>query len=384
MSVDADSNFDPYYKWLGIPPTEQPPNYYQLLGLAMFESDADVIAAAADRQMGHVKSFTVGPYAAQSQLLLNELSKARVGLLNAKLKPVYDRQLRAQLAKSPPLAPTARPETCMEQPPRVVPRPSGPQQAAAPNVVARIVVRDPAHQRRRRRKSPIATNLATLSLGSCVIGGVLWYAASRRPDVTAEKEGDVTHDSDNANKLENGRGRLPEGSIRPPLPNGGTMPKRIGPRVDPPNPPGIPLEEDQRPEKSVLPDRPILTDKLFAEMPSAASLPDFDSGPLDLGVYARAGISPEDLQLQIVMPGYMSGGKRSFYAYRHCKTSGEVWWRLFYVSGDGRRDIIDGREVDDTMAVAVLRATDGVLSFAWLSGLPNSIVAVASKCACLG
>lgn len=31
-------NFDPYHKWLGIPPEEQPPHYYRLLGIKLFES----------------------------------------------------------------------------------------------------------------------------------------------------------------------------------------------------------------------------------------------------------------------------------------------------------------------------------------------------------
>ena len=38
--------FDPYHKWLGIPPKDQPPNHYRLLGIELFESDADVIATA--------------------------------------------------------------------------------------------------------------------------------------------------------------------------------------------------------------------------------------------------------------------------------------------------------------------------------------------------
>jgi hypothetical protein len=41
--------FDPYYRWLGIPPSAQPPNHYCLLGLVDFEPDPDVIASAADR-----------------------------------------------------------------------------------------------------------------------------------------------------------------------------------------------------------------------------------------------------------------------------------------------------------------------------------------------
>ena len=41
--------FDPYRKWLGIPPQEQPPNHYRLLGIGLFESDFDVISNASDR-----------------------------------------------------------------------------------------------------------------------------------------------------------------------------------------------------------------------------------------------------------------------------------------------------------------------------------------------
>lgn len=40
--------FDPYHKWLGIPPKAQPPNHYRLLGLELYEDDLEVIVAAAD------------------------------------------------------------------------------------------------------------------------------------------------------------------------------------------------------------------------------------------------------------------------------------------------------------------------------------------------
>ena len=39
--------FDPYYKWLGIPPKDQPPNHYRLLGIDLFTPDPDVIESAA-------------------------------------------------------------------------------------------------------------------------------------------------------------------------------------------------------------------------------------------------------------------------------------------------------------------------------------------------
>jgi hypothetical protein len=86
--------FDPYHKWLGIPSEEQPANHYRLLGVQVFESDLEVVASAADRQMSHVKTQAVGKYADHSQKLLNELAAARVCLLNPDRKAKYDAQLR--------------------------------------------------------------------------------------------------------------------------------------------------------------------------------------------------------------------------------------------------------------------------------------------------
>jgi len=88
----SDSNFDPYYQWLGIPPTERPINHYRLLGVELFEDNGDVIAHAADRQMSHLKSFATGPHASDSQQLLNALAKARLCLLNAEAKTAYARR----------------------------------------------------------------------------------------------------------------------------------------------------------------------------------------------------------------------------------------------------------------------------------------------------
>lgn len=73
--------FDAYRKWLGILPTEQPPDHYRLLGIVRFEDDADTISNAADRQMAHVRTFQTGPHSALSQKLLNEIAAARVCLL---------------------------------------------------------------------------------------------------------------------------------------------------------------------------------------------------------------------------------------------------------------------------------------------------------------
>ena len=94
--------FDAYHKWLSIPPDEQPPDHYRLLGVRAFEEDPEVIAAAADRQMMLLRTYQTGPNAPLSQRLLNEVAAARICLLNAEKKAVYDQQLRKQSAAKAP------------------------------------------------------------------------------------------------------------------------------------------------------------------------------------------------------------------------------------------------------------------------------------------
>lgn len=98
-----NDSFDPYLNWLGIRDPERPPNHYRLLGLEPFESDAQVIATAADRQMAHIRTFQGGQNAELSQQILNELSAAKLCLLHGDSKQQYDEQLKERL----PVAKTA-------------------------------------------------------------------------------------------------------------------------------------------------------------------------------------------------------------------------------------------------------------------------------------
>lgn len=96
------TDFDPYYVWLGIPPKNQPPDHYRLLGLEAFEPDLRVIESAADRQMAHVKTFQTGKNGPDSQRILTHLSQARQCLLNPQQKAAYDAALRQQYSMPPP------------------------------------------------------------------------------------------------------------------------------------------------------------------------------------------------------------------------------------------------------------------------------------------
>jgi hypothetical protein len=104
LEKQMNGGFDPYHKWLGIPPGDRPPDHYRLLGLAAFESDADVVAAAADRQMAHVRTYQSGPHADVSQQLLNELAAARLCLLSPDRRLTYDTALRRKSRPAPPPA----------------------------------------------------------------------------------------------------------------------------------------------------------------------------------------------------------------------------------------------------------------------------------------
>ena len=86
--------FDPYCQWLDIPESEQPPDHYRLLGVARFESDPNVISDAADRQLTHVRTFAIGSHGKESQRLLNDITRAKICLLDPQAKSDYDRSLR--------------------------------------------------------------------------------------------------------------------------------------------------------------------------------------------------------------------------------------------------------------------------------------------------
>eukprot|EP00456_Euglypha_rotunda_P036164 TRINITY_DN277_c0_g2_i4.p1 TRINITY_DN277_c0_g2~~TRINITY_DN277_c0_g2_i4.p1 ORF type:complete len:458 (-),score=55.50 TRINITY_DN277_c0_g2_i4:2359-3732(-) len=90
------SEFDAYRKWLGIPTKDQPPNHYRLLGIELFESDAELIEGAADKQMSHVRQYQSGAHANAAAKLLNELATARLCLLKPSTKKEYDAKLKSE------------------------------------------------------------------------------------------------------------------------------------------------------------------------------------------------------------------------------------------------------------------------------------------------
>jgi WD40 repeat protein len=86
-------SFDPYHKWFGISPNEQPPNYYRLLGIPLFESDPDIIEAAAASRALYLKTLNLGEHAAIATEMLNEVALARLTLITPSKRDEYNRSI---------------------------------------------------------------------------------------------------------------------------------------------------------------------------------------------------------------------------------------------------------------------------------------------------
>ena len=117
--------FDPYYKWFGIPPKEQPPHYYRLLGIGLFEADPEVITQAAEQRTLFLQSFRKGEQAVIAQKMQKKVAAAKACLLNPEKRAEYDISLRLQLRLQPVKSlPVATPlQTHSAPPPVVAPSP---------------------------------------------------------------------------------------------------------------------------------------------------------------------------------------------------------------------------------------------------------------------
>ncbi|HTN76192.1 MAG TPA: hypothetical protein VL096_13135 [Pirellulaceae bacterium] len=201
--------FDPYRKWLGIAPHEQPPHHYRLLGIAPFEDDPDVIQNAADRQMAHLRTYQGGKNGALSQKILNEISVANLTLLDPAKKAAYDAKLQellyaAEVADAPPahLPPPPAPAPPRRDLPPVAGAPEEPMPVGQPiAVVARSAPVMPvvgktragtSMSRVRRRNNNLVPMLVGLvGVGALLVGMLVFIVSQTAPqeDEPANKTG---------------------------------------------------------------------------------------------------------------------------------------------------------------------------------------------------
>ncbi len=119
------SNFDPYYHWLQIPPTERPINLYRLLGVKLFEPNLEVIKHAGRQRLLQLQAVQNGPNGPLAEKLINEIKKAGSTLLNVETKKVYDSQLQARVNSPGPhgTQPSTTTPLAPQQPAQLNPNP---------------------------------------------------------------------------------------------------------------------------------------------------------------------------------------------------------------------------------------------------------------------
>lgn len=212
------SEFDPYYQWLAIPPEEQPPNHYRLLGVPLFTQDKQLLEVAYDQRMTYVRQRAVGKYIDHSQKLLDELARARRTLLDPKARAAYEQSLRDELDGSDEPLPPA-PPVPIATTPRASPIPSG-ALSGAMKVPPPVPPAEP--QRAKSPKPAVDAGRSAVPwlpvvggglVGIAVLMGFIAFVVVWRPSVTGPAtKPDQPPTADLAPRIElPGNVRIPEG-----------------------------------------------------------------------------------------------------------------------------------------------------------------------------
>lgn len=232
-----DDSFDPYHRWLGIPPESQPADHYQLLGIGQFEDDPDVIANAADRQMAHIRTFQSGRRGPLSQQILNELSTANICLLNDERRAEYNEKLRAEQQTEPVKTAVAAPPA-----PRPSPAPAKKTSARAAAVLPAVSTsarhRGGSHQsiRRSARKKSSAGLVALIGGGlvgvAVLLIALLIFKGDGAPEVARSESDSPDAKKSNPIEAESTQPKVPSGSPSRKSPNLPVAEKKKRPEDD--------------------------------------------------------------------------------------------------------------------------------------------------------
>jgi hypothetical protein len=261
------ANFDPYHKWLGISPREQPPNHYRLLAIDLYESDPEVIDSAANRQMSYLQELASGPNVKHAQKLLNEIAAARVCLLDEDQRDDYDTELKNQNGAIQEADEQAQSKPSRPQPTATaVKKETRPAKAASrtdkkPIATASPIVvgargssdqRRAAHHTGRKSNSQTAIVASVILVGILVLGGIALALTlggdsedalakggdSKKPEVTqvAKRDGRAKHEQDDTPTVKpDDKGENQPSDIPEPGSNPDPKPTEPNDEKDPPN-----------------------------------------------------------------------------------------------------------------------------------------------------
>lgn len=115
----AQQSFNPYEYWLGIAGA-QPTNFYELLGVRLFENNVQAISQAIDARTMQIRGVRPGLHVAEWERVLAQLNLAKAALLDPAAKARYDATLRGNGTQA---AAVSRSESraAAAEPPRAIP-----------------------------------------------------------------------------------------------------------------------------------------------------------------------------------------------------------------------------------------------------------------------
>ena len=92
----TSGNFDPYHKWLGLPPGKWMPTHFELLGLSIDEEEPSVIELAIKRQRDFMKGMRGGKFPELVDQILIQIQDAEITLLEPDSRRQYVEKSREE------------------------------------------------------------------------------------------------------------------------------------------------------------------------------------------------------------------------------------------------------------------------------------------------
>ena len=184
---------DYLYEWFGIPPEEQPPNHYRLLGIGLFEKDTGVINAAAEKQLLLLHDLVKGGHGEVAVKLSQQIRAVRLLLLDPEKKQAYDLTLQAQQGVSKPPVQAGSPRMGHAGPhgPAVIQVPPVAAASRQPQVRLKARPQSRSSTRRRAKRVSWSGRIMKLLIGSGLSVAVLigFGLATGRLVVDLDKRG---------------------------------------------------------------------------------------------------------------------------------------------------------------------------------------------------
>ncbi len=364
------AGFDPYHRWLSIPPSEQPPNHYRLLGLQEFEASVEVIENAARRQMTHVAPHLQSPLRPYAKNLIRELDVARKCLLEPEAKVAYD----AWLEQRSKFAAT-------ETPSRV--QPSAPERDSRDFFVAGSPfdsATSPANIRVSKLRRPKSKSVPIVFLIMWVAGGAIGLLAGYAVLCMLDPKYDFLH--------------VMFSEAAPPLaksPPSVAPPRKQSPRQNPAHPNSLALDRSRskvEPDSDLEPTEPRRENASPNRLPRrpenlARTVPHLnvpDALPLPLlrvtdkpmlltALAAESDAAPDlkKLQLSLAQGSNTDAGKLQL-AADDDESAGEPSWDVRWIPASAERGVTNGPA---TVSIGKFSIAKNVLCFVWSAEVPR-------------